>query len=104
VSGYSYLSATSGSTFIARRAGIALAIRPTRASNIATLVNVSQSVVLTPNSNVCTEYRSVRSDAQRQRYGCNQRKARLLSNAPQREAQVLQKPSHIQDRITGLAR
>src|SRR6185503_5069394 len=48
---YSYLSATIGSTFAARRAGIQHASKATTASSKGTAANVNGSTALTPNSN-----------------------------------------------------
>ena len=47
---YSYLSASSGSTFVARRAGIQQATKATTISSSESPTNVSGSVALTPNS------------------------------------------------------
>src|SRR5262245_19144122 len=49
---YSHLSATIGSTFVARRAGIQQASSATTVSSSAITMNVNGSVALTPNSNV----------------------------------------------------
>jgi hypothetical protein len=48
LSRYSHRSAASGSTFVARRAGIQQANNATNVSNITTAMNVSGSVALTP--------------------------------------------------------
>src|SRR5262249_7741289 len=49
---HSHRSATSGSTFVARRAGIQQATSATRTSDTAVAPNVEGSVALTPNSSV----------------------------------------------------
>src|SRR5258708_38726078 len=48
---YSYLSATIGSTLVARRAGIEHANRATPVSTIGTITNVNGSAAFTPKSN-----------------------------------------------------
>jgi hypothetical protein len=48
---YSYLNATNGSTFVARRAGIKLASSATTNNNTETAIKVILSVGVTPNSN-----------------------------------------------------
>jgi hypothetical protein len=47
---YSYLNATSGSTFVARRAGIKLAPSATRNKRTGTATKVTRSVGVTPNN------------------------------------------------------
>src|SRR6266487_2726313 len=54
--GHSYLSATIGSTFIARRAGTRLATIETPINNTEIATNVSGSVALTPKSRVAMNF------------------------------------------------
>jgi hypothetical protein len=70
---YSYLSALSGSTFVARRAGTRHAINATNASSTAM------------ND---TEQSRVRTNAERERQNCDGRERRMLHEHLHRKTQV----------------